>query len=148
MCESVFWNQPQWYTPPLEKTLAYSYTWFHRKLTYSCTVLWIYIPLHIYCNSVWGEGEGTQGKFGMGMGVSILKSTPIIYPAFEKEQPIHILIFTESWPIHILFFEFIHPFISFVICKQVYKWPSSRENLLYVNVKTKAWRLSEWKICA
>ena len=90
------------------------------------------------------------GNFGFGKGVrvNILKPTSIIYHAFEKTQPIHILDFTESWPIHGLFFEFIYPFIYSVICRQVYKWPVSRENLFYADVKTKAGRVSEWKICA
>ena len=49
--EPVFWIRPQSYTWPLKKT-AYSCTfctWFHTKLTYSYTVLWINIPFHILC---------------------------------------------------------------------------------------------------
>ena len=42
----------------------------------------------------------------------------------------------------------IYPFTHSVICKQVYKWPPSWENLLYVNVKTKTWRVSERYIMA
>ena len=83
--------------------------------------------MYILCDS--GEG-GILGNFGTGVWVSILKPAPTIYLALEKNQHIHILDFIESWPIHILFFEFIYPFIPSVICKQVYKWPSSRENLL------------------
>ena len=42
-----------------------------------------------------GVGGGVaRGNFGMGVQVSVLKPTPIIYPAFEKIQPIHILDFT------------------------------------------------------
>ena len=33
--------------PAFEKTPAISYTWFQWKLTYSYTILWIYIPFHI-----------------------------------------------------------------------------------------------------
>ena len=65
------------------KNPAYSYTWFHRKLTYSYTVLWIYIPFHIFCYWLWGGG--TLDNFGMGVGVSILIPIPVIYPAFEKK---------------------------------------------------------------
>ena len=61
-------------------------TYFHRKLTYSYTVLWIYIPSHILCNCVCVCGSGTRGNFGTGVGVSILKPTPVIYLAFEKKQ--------------------------------------------------------------
>ena len=44
-----------------------------------------------------GGGKGTRVNFGTGLRVSILKPTPIIYPAFEKKnQPNHILDFTES----------------------------------------------------
>ena len=38
-----------------------------------------------------------RGNFGTGVRTSILKPTPIIYLAFEKKQPIHILDFTKSW---------------------------------------------------
>ena len=117
--------------PAFEKKTDYSYTWFHRKLTYSYSVLWTYIPFSMYILCDCGEG-GNSGNIGTGLRVSILKPTPTIYPAFEKTHPIHILDITESRPIHIPFFEFIYPFKSSVICKQVYKWPSSRENLLKV----------------
>ena len=60
-------------------------------------------------------GGGGSGYLGMGVRVSILKPTPITYPAFEKAQPIHIFDFTESRPIYILVFEFIFPFISSVV---------------------------------
>ena len=41
----------------------------------------------------------------------------------------------------ILCFELIYPFIFSMIYKQAFKWLSSWENLLYVNMKTKAWRV-------
>ena len=59
--------------------------------------------------------NGTRRNFGTGVPVSILKPTPIIYPAFfffkKKPQPIHILDFTES----IVFFKLIYPFVSSAI---------------------------------
>ena len=36
--------------PAFEKKTAYSYTWFHRKLTYSYSVLLTYIPFCILCD--------------------------------------------------------------------------------------------------
>ena len=36
--------------PAIEKKTAYSYTWFHRKLTYSYSVIWTYIPFYILCD--------------------------------------------------------------------------------------------------
>ena len=38
--------------PAFKKNPAYSYTWFHRKLTYSYSVLWTYIPIYILCDCV------------------------------------------------------------------------------------------------
>ena len=57
------------------------------------------------------SGGGGGGNFGMGVLASILKPTPIIYLAFEK-QLFHILDFKERWHIHIhlLSFELIYPF--------------------------------------
>ena len=53
---------------------------------------------------VCGGRGGTRGNFGTGVGVSILKPTPIIYPAFEKKKN-SLFIYLISF--HILFFEFI-----------------------------------------
>ena len=96
------------------KNQAYSYTWFHRKLTYSYTVLWIYIPFHILCDCA----GGNSGYFWYWCASQYFGTIPSHIPGLWKKQPIHILDFTESWPIHKLFFELIYPFISFVICKQ------------------------------
>ena len=49
VCEPVFKKKPI-INLVFEKHPAYSYTWFHRKLTYSYTVLLINIPFHVLCD--------------------------------------------------------------------------------------------------
>ena len=60
-------------------------------------------------------GGGARGNFGTGVRVSILKSTPIIYPAFEKKPSLFIYLISQKVDLHIVFFELIYPFISSVI---------------------------------
>ena len=80
----------------------------------------------------------SRGNFGTGVRVSILKPTPIIYLAFNKHS---LFIYLISQKVDLFIYCSLNLytlFISSVICKQVYTLPLSRENMLYVNVKTKA----------
>ena len=101
VCEPVFQNLPHSYTWPLKKR-THSYTRSSEMLTYSCTVLWFFVPIYCwlldkYQSIHWISREQAASK-------KSLSEKYVNIPGCQKNGAFHIWILKNRF-IHILFVE-------------------------------------------